>query len=270
MTRPATPSSSGKKRPAPPEAYRPRTYRDGLVPEHRAVFRVTVKETDLHIQADRNLEAEARESTLAHRAVIESYIRQYPEFAHTLTPWRPEEPVPRLVAAMISAGNAAGVGPMAAVAGAVAEAVGRDLLALSGEVVVENGGDIFLKCRRPPVVAVFAGESPLSLKVGVRIDAPDRSVSVCTSSGTIGHSLSLGRADAACVVADDAALADAAATALGNLVKRPGDIPAALESIAMIPGVRALLVIMADRMGAWGDLEIVPLGTVRTGRLSAY
>lgn len=264
MTRSAKP-------PVPsPEAYRPRTYRDELQPARRAVFRVTVKETDLHIQADRDLEAEARESTLTHRAVIESYIRQYPEFARTLVPWKPDGPAPRLVAAMIAAGKAAGVGPMAAVAGAVAEAVARDLLAFSGEVVVENGGDIFLKCRRPPVVAVFAGESPLSMRVGIRVNAPDRPMSVCASSGTIGHSLSLGRADAACVVADDAALADAAATALGNRVQGPGDIAAALAFAAAIPGVRGLLVIMGDRMGAWGELEIVPLGTTRAGTRSSY
>ncbi len=106
----------------------------------------------------------------------------------------------------------------------------------SPEVIVENGGDIFLKTSQAATVALYAGNSPLSLKVGILLAAAMTPLGVCTSSGTVGHSLSLGRADAACVLAADTALADAAATALGNRVKVPDDIPAALEWLSNTPG----------------------------------
>ncbi len=121
---------------------------------------------------------------------------------------------------MAAAAQTAGVGPMAAVAGAIAECVGRELLEFSPEVIVENGGDIFLKVSHRRTVGIFAGDSPLTGRIGIQIEARDTPLGVCTSSGTVGHSLSFGRADAVVVLAPAAALADAAATAIGNRVSR--------------------------------------------------
>lgn len=148
---------------------------------------------------------------------------------------------------------------MAAVAGAIAQAVGQALVPLSPEVIVENGGDIFLSLAAPVTVALLAGDSPLSLKVGLHLEADQTPLGVCTSSGTMGHSLSFGRADAACVVAADAALADAAATALGNRVKTAADIGPALEWLARVSGVRGGVVIIGDTLGAWGQVELRPV-----------
>jgi ApbE superfamily uncharacterized protein (UPF0280 family) len=148
---------------------------------------------------------------------------------------------------------------MAAVAGACAAAVGRKLLAYSPEVIVENGGDIFLKTAGPATVALYAGNSPLSMKVGLRIPAEATPLGVCTSSGTVGHSLSFGRADAACVLAGDTALADAAATALGNRVKGPDDIPAALQWLSGIQDIMGGVIIAGEKLGAWGEVELRPL-----------
>ena len=113
---------------------------------------------------------------------------------------------------------------MAAVAGAVAEIVGRGLLTCSANIVVENGGDIFYRLTGRVIAGIFAGSSPLSMKVGIAIDGCEGPVSLCTSSGTVGHSKSFGKADAVTVFSDSAALADAAATSLGNQVKHPDDI----------------------------------------------
>ncbi|MBP5165761.1 MAG: UPF0280 family protein [Oscillospiraceae bacterium] len=144
---------------------------------------------------------------------------------------------------------------MAAVAGAVAEHVGRALSGLSEEVIVENGGDVFLIGRRERTVAIYAAESPLSGLLGVTV-LPQGGMGVCTSSGTVGHSLSLGRADAAVVIARSCALADAAATRLGNLVRAPDDIEDALERICSVKDVLGALVIIGDRMGAKGDVRL--------------
>lgn len=167
--------------------------------------------------------------------------------------------MPRIVRMMTDAGRKAGVGPMAAVAGAVAEQVGRELMAHSPEVIVENGGDIFLKVDAPLTLAIFAGDSPLSCRVGLRIHAAEAPAGVCTSSGTVGHSLSMGKADAVCVLSASCALADAAATAIGNRVGHPRDIASALDFGRSIPGVAGIVIIVGDKIGFQGELEVVPV-----------
>jgi hypothetical protein len=238
----------------------PRTYRSRVQAHRLASFQVVIKETDLMVHATRELRDAARELVLEHRGYLEAHIRQHPGFLATLDPWAPRGPAPAVVEEMVAAGVAAGVGPMAAVAGAIAERVGRGLLAHAPEVIVENGGDVFLTTAAPAVVGIYAGASPLSLKFGIRVGGGAAPLAVCTSSGTVGHSLSFGRAEAACVVARACALADAAATAVANRVRSGRDITPAIEFGRTIPGVAGILVVAGDRMGAWGELEVVALG----------
>ena len=211
------------------------------------------------VQADRLLEYEAREQVLVCRGQIEGYIQRYPEFALTLVPWPEQAFAPEIVREMIAAGRAAGVGPMAAVAGAVAEAVGRVLLDYSHQVVVENGGDVFIKTKGPVVAGLFAGDSPLSMKIGIKVPDTRNGIGLCTSSGTVGHSLSTGSADAVCVVSHSCALADAAATAIGNRIRSPGEIKTAIAFGKHIAGVLGVVVVAGREMGAWGQVELVPL-----------
>lgn len=236
-----------------------RFYRRWLQLGERVAFRVTVKETDLYIQADAPLEKAAREAVLEQRSYIETYGERFPEFLATLEPWRCRGPAAPIVRAMAAASEAAGVGPMAAVAGAVAEQVGRALRDHSREVVVENGGDLFVCTRQHLTMGVFAGHSPLSMRVGIRVGGDLRPMGVCTSSGSVGHSLSRGRADAVCVVAADVSLADAVATAVGNRVRRPGDLQPALDFGRSISGIEGLVVILDKRIGCWGAVELVTL-----------
>jgi len=237
----------------------PRTYRTRMGREGLVGFRVAVRETDLMILAQRDLAAEARGLVIQERQQLEAYIQQHPDFATTLAPFPPDLYAPPLVRDMLRAGAAAGVGPMAAVAGAIAARVGQALLAFTDEVIVENGGDIFMHLHRPATVSLFAGRSPLSHKLGLKIPAEPEAWGVCTSSGTVGHSLSLGQADAACVVAADTALADACATALGNRVTAAPDINGALEWVGGIPGLTGALVVVGEHLGAWDRIELVPV-----------
>ena len=211
------------------------------------------------VHADRQLDDEARERVLVCRGQIEGYIQRYPEFAAALVPWREEAFAPEIVREMIGAGRAAGVGPMAAVAGAVAETVGRSLLEYSRQVVVENGGDVFLKTDGPVVAGLFAGNSPLSMKMGINVPDTRDGIGLCTSSGTVGHSLSTGSADAVCVVSHSCALADAAATAIGNQIHSPREIKTAISFGKRITGVLGVVVVVGREMGAWGQVELVPL-----------
>ena len=243
--------------------YVERTYRRTHDAAGLVTFEVKVKETDLSIRARRRLDRLAQEVVLQVRAEIEGYIAEYPEFATSLAPITCPPTAPPIVQEMCEAGKLAGVGPMAAVAGAIADKVAVELSMRSNEVIVENGGDIFLVSGREQIVSVFAGESPLSGKVGLRVPGEAMPLAVCCSSGTVGPSLSLGRADAAVIAADRGALADAAATAVGNRVKEAGDVEEAVALGRGIPGVRHVLVIAGETMGAWGELELVPLGSHR-------
>lgn len=220
---------------------------------------MVVKETDLFVQASVDLSRQCREAVIEQRGYLEAFIRQHPDFLTTLHPWAEETPAPHLVTEMITAGRLAGVGPMAAVAGGLAEIVGRGLRADCDEVAIENGGDLFLAVNQPVTVGIDAGDSPLSRKVGVRLEPAGMPVALCTSSGTIGHSLSLGRAEAVCAVARQGALADAAATALANRITSPGDLADVLEHARTIEGLIGAVAICGDKLGAWGPLKIVPL-----------
>jgi len=239
--------------------YQHRTYRSLVSHKKLASFRVVVKETDLLVRTDRPLETETRDLVLRHRIPLERYLEQHPEIVHGLIPLPQDQLAPPIVRTMIWAGQKAGVGPMAAVAGAIAEYVGRDLLAHTKDVIIENGGDIFIRTGFPLIAAVFAGKSPLSSKLGVRIDSPGRPVAVCTSSGTLGHSLSLGRADAAVVISESAALADAAATAIGNEVSGKHDIEPAIAFGRKIEGVLGIVVIVDKEIGFGGEVDLVRL-----------
>ena len=223
-------------------------------------FEVTVKETNLNIQADMDLSREAAGAVVGCRQIIEAYIREHPEFSASLSPVKKNARAPELIRTMLAAAQAAGVGPMAAVAGTVAEYTGRKLLNQTRQVMVENGGDIFVKSDTPTVFGIFAGASDFSMSCGIEIATQSRPYSICTSSGTLGHSKSFGRADAAMVFSDSCALADAMATALGNRVETPEDIEPAIAWGKTIDGVRGMVVILGENIGIWGkDLKLTAL-----------
>lgn len=238
--------------------HKERFYRQWVKSEGLITFEVKEFETDLLISAGKNLENKARESVLNHREDIGSYIKKNGAFLTSLEPIDVANDAPLIVKAMAYAGKKASVGPMAAVAGAVAEFVGRDLLAYTDEVIVENGGDIFIKTKVKRVIGVYAGEnSPFSGKLAIEISPEPNGTGACTSSGTVSHSLSFGKADAALVISDNTALADATATAVGNIVRNRGCIEKGIEFARSIDGVRGALVIVGDKLGSWGEIKLL-------------
>ncbi len=236
--------------------YQPRTYRHWVKGKDLVSFNVTVKETDLLIRASRNLRSKALKLVTKYRSILEGYIERYPLFQTSLEPVPVDDSAPRIVKSMAEATKKVGVGPMAAVAGAIAEFVGNELLSFSPEVIVENGGDIYLKSLSRRVVGIYAGKSPLTGKIGLEIDAGETPLGVCTSSGTVGHSLSFGKADAVVVLSRSAVLADAAATAIGNLIKQADDIPRGIEFARDIKGLTGLLIVKGDKVGLWGEVKL--------------
>jgi ApbE superfamily uncharacterized protein (UPF0280 family) len=238
------------------DVFQSKVYRHWVEGKDLAEFTVTIKETDLYIRAATDLSRKARRITQKYRKQLEEYIEQYPDFVKSLKPLPAPAKAPRIVLDMIEAGQKASVGPMAAVAGAVAEYVGRELLEFSPEIIVENGGDIFLKNKRKRVIGIYAGNSPLTGQLGLEIRPQDTPMGICTSSGTVGHSLSYGKADAVVVTASSAVLADAAATSICNRVKTPDDINTSIEYGRTVDGLRGIIIIIGKNIGVWGDVRL--------------
>ncbi len=239
--------------------YEPRTYRHWIKDSDLVSFNVTVKETDLYIRARNNLKAKALEAVVKCRTPLEEYIESHPLFLSSLEPCSVEKDAPAIVREMAQAAQVVGIGPMATVAGAVAEAVGKDLLAYAPEVIVENGGDIFMKISKTRLIGIYADKSPLTGKIALEISPEQTPLGICTSSGTVGHSLSLGTADAVIALSHSTALADAAATALGNSIKSAEDIALAIEQAQTIAGLDGVVIIKGDKVGLWGKVKIISL-----------
>jgi len=239
--------------------YEKRAYRNMIKTDDLIKFEVIVKETDLLIRAEKDLSQEAIESVLKYRHQIEGYIKINPSFQTSLIPLEEEIGSPEIIRKMIRSSRLANVGPMASVAGAIAESVYNDLYPFSRELIIENGGDIFLSSLRERVVGIYAGKSPLSLKIGIVISPEETPIGICTSSGTVGHSLSFGRADAVCIVSKSAALSDAIATYIGNIVKDERDIELALNIGQSIPGLLGMIIIVGKNMGIWGNIRLTQL-----------
>ncbi len=242
------------------DAHEPRRYRGLIDAGDLVAFGVAVGETDLLVLAEREMRAEARAAARYARRRIESHAVVHPEMLDARRPLAPPADLTGVVAAMYRASAIAGTGPMAAVAGAIAEVVARELakyLAASGgrpEVIVENGGDVFAISGRERVAAIGAGSSRWHGRLGLVLPPGQRAV--CTSSGTVGHSDSGGRADAVVVVGPDGAVADALATATGNRVASEEDVRNAVEWARARADIDHVVVICGETLGAWGDLEL--------------
>jgi len=234
----------------------PRHYRERVKSPDLVKFRVTLKETDLLISAEKDLTREALAVVWKYRNQIEKYIAQDPHFQESLVPYSVDRLAPPIVKEMAAAGREAGVGPMAAVAGAMAEFVGRDLMDQSPQVIVENGGDIFLATKVKRKISIFTEKKSLPSYVDFWIDPGKTPLGICTSSGTEGPSFSFGRADAVMVISSSAAIADAMATAAGNRVHSRKDIQKALDFFRGARYVKAGAVFVEGEMGFWGDLEL--------------
>ena len=220
----------------------PRTYRTFV--HHEAALRICCDQFDV-VAAE----------IVRQRKILDDYIRRHPRFLGALLPVRVPAGAPEVVRRMHQASLRVGVGPMAAVAGAMAQLAAEAALAAGAqEAIIDNGGDIYLAARRPVVMGLHTGTAGVGDRLAFHIDPAETPLSVCSSSGRMGHSLSLGDCDLATIVAKDAALADAAATEAANLVKRAADIDAALNRIMRIEGIDGVLLVKEDRVGLAGRL----------------
>lgn len=191
------------------------------------------------------------------RSELEDYIRANPVFKFALRPITVDEG-PEVVRLMSEAARLAGVGPMAAVAGVLADLAVEEMLRAGAKVaIVEDGGEASIATDRPIDMALKAGDAPLSERMGFRLDS---SMGVATSSGLFSHALSLGEAEAATIFADNAGIADAAATAVANAVKgeaRQEVIEEAIDLGLSIRGVHGVFILFKGLVGMGGELPAI-------------
>lgn len=247
-------------------SYEPRTYRKRSARNGLTYFSVAWLETDLWIGVDTgaffaDLPQQVRQEISLLRQELNCYIARQPDFLHSFSPVKLLPAAPKIACTMATAAKAGGVGPMAAVAGAFAETVGKYLTRqiAAREIIVENGGDIYLHTQTEALIGIYAGDSPLSQQLALRIQPEQMPLGICTSAGTVGPSISLGKTDATVTLAVSAALADAYASTLGNLVLTADDIAAALAVAPTLPGLLGCVIILGDKLGAWGQVELTPL-----------
>jgi ApbE superfamily uncharacterized protein (UPF0280 family) len=242
--------------------YQERTYRYLFAQKDMLHFQITHKDSDLDIGIPREqfcpeMVSRAKALIEAYRRQLEMYIEGHPHFAFTLVPCDTLPEAPAIAREMAAAARMAGVGPMAAVAGAIAQYVALDLVGPTAEIIVENGGDIYLNSYRPRNIGIYAGESScFSNRLALKVTPELCPLGICTSSGTVGHSLSFGHADAAVIMATSAPLADAVATAAANVVQQPLDVEKAARLAATIPGVLGAVIIAGDKLAAWGKVTL--------------
>jgi ApbE superfamily uncharacterized protein (UPF0280 family) len=236
--------------------YQRRFYRDWVKNKDLHLAHIVTKETDLEILTDKPIDKKfIAEKIHLYRWQIENYISRDPRFLTSLKPIPIELDASFIVKEMAQAAKKANVGPLATVAGAIAEFIGRDLLK-SGyrDVIIENGGDIFLKTRKARAIGIYAGKSRLWNNLSLKIKPENMPIGICTSSGKIGHSLSFGCADSVVILSKNASLADAVATATANLVRSKQDLQRALDFARLIRGVSGVVIILRNDLISWGKV----------------
>lgn len=240
-----------------------RTYRRHFRQDRWTYVEVTYKETDLCIGVSKNswhpdIRTYAEQFIRELRMEMDHWILRNPAYAHALKPWAAGPAAPVIFQEMSEVAHLSGIGPMSAVAGAVAQKTGEALKTKFGlpEIMVENGGDIYADIQEDMDIAVFAGTSPLSEKVGLHLEAGYSPFGICTSSGTVGPSLSFGKADAVMIICRDAKLADTYATAFANLIRTPEDVSSCIEKIREHQDIMAAIAIKDDKIGICGQFEL--------------
>ncbi len=234
-----------------------RFYRATFEGKDLVYYRVKYKQTDLFIASDSDYSEVVLKLVQNLWASLEAYIKVCPDFLSSYKPIKEEKGCPKIALDMIQTSKMCNVGPMAAVAGAISQAIGEYLRFTNKNVIVENGGDVYMMSDEKRIVSIYAVNNTINQSLKVEVKKSDFPMCVCTSSATYGPSKSFGRADSVSVFSKSGALADAAATSLCNMVKSEKDISRVLEFGSLIKGVSGIVIVLNKKIGAWGNVKFV-------------
>jgi hypothetical protein len=236
-----------------------RTYRTSHDPDLLS-FQLVIDETDLWIAAREDLSLVMAEHVRLLRGQIKTYATIHPEFLTSLTPLDAAPRAPEIIGRMCDAGRVANVGPMAAVAGTIAQMLAERFVSVSPDLLVENGGDTYLCSTKDRHIGLLAIPDQ-DMRLCVPVLAGEFPCSFCASSARIGHSLSFGNADLVVTRSRDAALADAWATALANLLKNATCMDTVLDQARAWErmGLDGVFAQCEGKIGVWGKMELAAL-----------
>jgi ApbE superfamily uncharacterized protein (UPF0280 family) len=231
-------------------------YRNKISAEGRYSFRVDYKYSGLYIMCDRDISRELEESVLSFYRDIEMTIAGQPDFEKSLVPIKARKDLPLIIKDMCSAGGIFNVGPMASVAGALCDHLAKNLSGRCSFLMVENGGDVYIKSSSPFELGIFTKNISFKDKLTLLIEARQTPCGICSSSGNFGHSLSLGKSDLVTVLSKTATIADAAATAIANTIISEEDIDKAITRFKEYEEIEGLIIIKNKRIGLWGKFQL--------------
>ena len=235
--------------------YEERFYRNKIISKFK--MEVSFKESDLLICSDKEIAKEKAQNILVkYYEQIEGYAMKNPLFLTSLSPLEIDQTAPPIIKEMIESSKVTGIGPFSAVAGAVAQYVGGELLNHCRELIIENGGDIFLKINEDKIIGVYLGQEFKINNLNLKVKKRSQAFGVASSSSSLGHSLNFGKADLVSVVAKNIIIADGFATAISNRIKRIGDVDKILAEAREDLAIEGLLVAFGEKIFLWGDLEI--------------
>lgn len=219
-------------------------------------FEITIKESNLFVKTCKDLKTIAFDALYSIRKDLESYILKSKSFLASLSPIKQDKNAPDIVKSMIKVSSYVGVGPMACVAGAVSQEVGKVLLQHCGECIVENGGDIYLKLDRDTSLGLYVGkDNPLN-RLSIILKKSNKPYGICTSSAKIGPSLSFGSSDVSLIISHDAYFSDCLASACGNIIKNEQDLKKAVDLARKFKETVGCCFVCNQKVAFWGDIEI--------------
>lgn len=197
----------------------------------------------------------AFDELLKQRKLIENYIKKDPFFLSTLKPHKVKKSAPEIVKLMAQGAKTANVGPMASVAGTIAEFIAKKLIQKGTKIaVVENGGDIFAITNKEIIIGLFSGQNKIAEKLAFKLNKNNTPLAICSSSSLLGHSISFGKCDLATVFSKKSYIADAVATAVGNKVKEIKDIQKTLNWAIKLKDVQGVIIIKDHKIGMIGNI----------------
>jgi hypothetical protein len=232
-------------------------YRSDIKFNEKYNWRIIYKYSDMFIGCDKDISLKLEKLVKEVYDVLESFIREEKSFKSSLSPIRIGEQFPPLIKKMCRKAAIFNVGPMAAVAGAVCDYIAVGLDRYCRRLIIENGGDVFIKSNKDIDVGVFLKNENFKSKIYLKIKANQTPCGICSSSGSFGHSLSMGKSGLVVVLSKSTIGADAAATAIANKIIKPSDIEGTIEYYKKIKDVKGMLIVKDKALGIWGDIELI-------------
>ena len=212
-------------------------------------FDIQVQDMTLHIQAGTDFNEESRAAALSFWEQLHAYTLRNPDIRSSKRPIDVPEDAPEIVREIVRAARRAGVGPMYSFQGAVTDYVGRFLSREVSEVTVNCDGDYFILGRRRQKLTVLRRPSGSTMAVVVP-----------ASKRGIGISMTLGRGrasiDGLAVLAESCMVADAAAAGVQAILPKENGFASALAYLRQVRGVLGGLVVVGERIGMAGAVEI--------------